>query len=515
MKPNQPQTFFRLLPPILLALSLSGIYLFTLAPGLTWANAGSDGGDLITAAWTGGIAHPTGYPLYLILARIFQWLPIGSLAYRTNLMSALAMTAAAVLVYGLVTQTLSQSGIDLNWPAGLAAGFAFGLAPLVWSQAVITEVYALQAFLTALILNLYLPSRPLQDINPKSLDRWRGLAIGLAAGNHITTLFVVPLALFLGSLQRESEEKAAPRTESPRYGKLPIDVVSLLRQLIWFGIGLSVYLILPLRAMAHPPVNWGNPITFERFWWLVSGQLYQSYYLQFTLAGGWGHVQTWAVLLLQQFGLVGLVLGSLGLALFFTPSRLYAFTIWISIVYSALMFVYRSDDALVYLIPVYLVFAIWIGLGAGNVMGRFALRSNSIRLGLGLLLIGYFVIRSLGFVEQVDAAPDLRAEQFGRQVLDAAPDNALIFAKGDQAVFSLWYFRFALNERPDLVVIAEDLLHFDWYQETLQKVYPALGVPGPFPWPETIALANPQRAVCYIQYTDQAEINCREPVGPP
>src|SRR5512136_2825733 len=95
----------RFLPPGILALFLMGVYLTTMAPGLTWANFGVDGGDLITAAATGGIAHPTGYPLYLLLARLFQYLPIGSLAFRTNLMSALASTSAAALVYSIVVRS--------------------------------------------------------------------------------------------------------------------------------------------------------------------------------------------------------------------------------------------------------------------------------------------------------------------------------------------------------------------------------------------------------------------------
>ena len=49
------------------------VYLASLAPGLTWANFGADGGDLIAAAATGGVAHPTGYPFYLLLARLFQF----------------------------------------------------------------------------------------------------------------------------------------------------------------------------------------------------------------------------------------------------------------------------------------------------------------------------------------------------------------------------------------------------------------------------------------------------------
>jgi hypothetical protein len=84
-----------------LVISLSVIYLITLAPGLTWA---------------------TGYPFYLLLERLFQCLPTGSLAFRTNLLSALATALAAALVYALVTRGLSGHGKVRYWPAGMAAG---------------------------------------------------------------------------------------------------------------------------------------------------------------------------------------------------------------------------------------------------------------------------------------------------------------------------------------------------------------------------------------------------------
>src|SRR5262245_14429377 len=84
--------------------SLLLVYLSTLAPGLTWANHGADGGDLITAAATGGVAHPSGYPTYLVLARLFLALPFGPLAFRVNLLSAVCAAGAAALVVGLVSQ---------------------------------------------------------------------------------------------------------------------------------------------------------------------------------------------------------------------------------------------------------------------------------------------------------------------------------------------------------------------------------------------------------------------------
>ena len=137
---SSSKSFRHSLPPVLLVISLFGLYLSLMAPGLTWANEGSDGGDLITAAATGGVAHPSGYPLYLLLARLFQSLPVGSLAYRTNLMSACFTALGVGLVYAVATAFLSPSAPAPAWSAGLAAGLAFGVAPLVWEPLPTTVV---------------------------------------------------------------------------------------------------------------------------------------------------------------------------------------------------------------------------------------------------------------------------------------------------------------------------------------------------------------------------------------
>ena len=513
MSPSK--SWFSFLPPLFLALSLLGVYLGTIAPGLTWANAGSDGGDLIVAAATGGIPHPTGYPLYLLLARIFQLLPVGSLAFRTNLMSAIFTALAAVLVYLIMTRSIFAPKAFQSWLPGMAAGYTFGLAPLVWSQAVITEVYALQAFLVALILYLYTqPAHPPAPAQ-KRLDCWRGLLLGLAMGNHLTTLLLVPAAFLVGSFHRQVNSDEIPHPRPGRFGNLQLDGHSIRRQSVWFGIGLLVYLVIPLRALAHSPVNWGNPVTFERFWWLVSGQLYQSYYLQISLPEFWERLQALAALLIQQSGLLGLVLGLVGLVIFGKLSRLYFFTVWTAFVSIAFTAIYGSADFYVYLIPMFVSFAIWIGLGIAGLIRQIPRRFSVLGLGLGLLLIGCLTVRSVTQVSQVDASHDLRAESFAGEVLDAAPKDAIIFAKGDQAVFALWYYRFALKERPDLIVLATDLLHFDWYQENLSLTYPVLVVPGPFPWPETIAGANPLRAICYVQFFDHTELDCSPPLSSP
>ena len=50
-------------------------YYVTLAPTITWEHEGVDSGDLVTAAYTLGVAHPPGYPLFILLAKLFTSLP--------------------------------------------------------------------------------------------------------------------------------------------------------------------------------------------------------------------------------------------------------------------------------------------------------------------------------------------------------------------------------------------------------------------------------------------------------
>jgi hypothetical protein len=94
-------------------------------------------------------------------------------------------------------------------------------------------------------------------------------------------------------------------------------------------------------------------------------------------------------------------------------------------------------------------------------------------------------------------------------VLSRAPQDAIIFAKGDKAVFAMWYFHFALKERTDLAIVATELLGFNWYQQTLHSTYPELELPGPFPFAERMAALNPDRPVCFVEYVKEPQIQCR------
>ena len=92
-------------------------YVKTLAPTVSFF----DSGELIAAAATFGVAHPPGYPLYVLLGWLFSKLPVGGVAYRLNLMSAVFAALAALMVY-VLTLLLMRGHRENLTPCPLSEG---------------------------------------------------------------------------------------------------------------------------------------------------------------------------------------------------------------------------------------------------------------------------------------------------------------------------------------------------------------------------------------------------------
>jgi len=497
-------------PPVILALSLGGAYLATLAPGLTWANNGADGGDLVTAVATGGVPHPSGYPTYLLLARLFQFLPFGSVAYRTNLFSAVCTVLAAVLVYYLVLG-LPYAPLRGNWLAGLFSAYAFGLAPMVWSQAVISEVYGLHALFLALVLYLLPLGIEPSPVWRTRLDRMRGLIFGLGLGNHLTLVFLLPPMLLTGVIGKVANG-GGDSQKSISWRGWSFHWKSFAARLGWMGIGLLVYLALPLRAMFDPPVNWGDPVTLKNLIWLVSGRMYGSYAFGAPAAFILPRIQAGASLLAAQFGILGLLIGLFGL--FYCRSlanKIYLVTGWLVITYSVFSIGYNSYDAGIYLIPVFLALALWIGLGGAGLMELLSRRARWVSPAIGILFIGYFFGCAALNLPKIDASQDNEAETYGQAILAAAPAQALVFTSEDESTFTLWYFQFVLHARPDLAVLDTRLLSYDWYRNMLRSAYPSLSVPEHegVTTPYEFIAANTTRPVCEASLSGSTVVDCQ------
>lgn len=401
------------------------VYALTTAPDLSWAGAATDGGELITASYTLGVAHPPGYPTYILLGKLFSLLPVGSVAFRYNLFSALCAAAAAGLLAAAITHTWRPS---VRPVVAVAAALAFAFLPLVWSQAVVAEVYS---------LNLLMVSAFLLAWSRRGASVWSGVWLGLSITTHLTSLFILPAALLGAGRGRW-------------------------RVILGLAVGLLPLLALPWLAGAGSPVVWGGPDTLNGWWWLVTGQLYS------------------ANLLLPDAGQVSRLLHALA----FGPLAIFASRVWrrpklesrgseagsfqtvlwagtIGL-YGVFALFYATPDAAVLLLPGLLLLVLLLA----PVLKR--LGAWSLLLPLALLLAGYPARAATGNSPRALAAA----------VFEAAPANAILLTPGDRTLFALWYFHHVEGRRPDLVVVDANLFAFDWYRARLAAQNPDIWVPA-------------------------------------
>jgi hypothetical protein len=229
-------------------------YLLLLPPSVT---RGGDGGELISASYTLGIAHPSGYPIWCLLGRIFALLPWGEVAWRYNLFSALSLALAAGILAQTAYLQLTQEEVASQ---GRAKFTAIGAALLftgfffVGTQALLAEVYALAALEGAALI--FFALRWKQEGDWRDLYALAFLA-GLSPFIHLSGVFLWPI---LGVW-------ALWRTRGLTAGRLLI-LVGL------FGAGCIPALYLPIRSALFPvplvgslnqylyfPLDWGHPAT--------------------------------------------------------------------------------------------------------------------------------------------------------------------------------------------------------------------------------------------------------------
>jgi hypothetical protein len=423
------------------------VYMLTLAPDITWAHDGADGGDLITAVVTGGVPHPPGYPTYLLLATPWARLPLGNPAWRLNLFSALAAAGAAGLTTLAVARMaeLARHSPQVAGAAGTGAGLALAFSPLPWSQAVITEVYALGVLFAALLV--FLAGMTTSCATTRDCpyrEAMFGAATGLALGAQPTLILAGLLAPF--ALGRQWKGWA------------------------WAGLGLAagllVFLVLPIRASSGSPVNWGNASTLNGFWWLVSAQLYRGYAFALPVSSLGERLVAWASLAARQFTPVGALLAGWGWWRLFKLQRgLAKATLGMFAGWSIFAIGYNTTDSYVYLVPAFVLVAVWLGVGLAEVLSR---TRWPLVLQWGVVLLLPLAELLLGW-SAADVHTDRTAVSFGQAILEQAPPHAILMTGQDAHTFTLWYFRYARGQRPDVTVVDRDLLAMPWYRAALVR----------------------------------------------
>jgi tetratricopeptide (TPR) repeat protein len=249
-----PLTRHRNLTPYaspLFALGVFGIYLSTLCPTVYLG----DSGELTAAAFALGIPHNSGYPLYVHLGKLFSMLPLGHVAYRLNLMSAVFAVLTVWLVFSFIKERTD------SFVSAFVAASSLAFAPVFWSQTVCAEVYTLHAFFVAVLFRLLWAWDENQTFSTLAL---LAFVTGISFANHLQTVMLAPAVLFV-IISGDHRAFFHPR-----------NFVTLF---LFFLLPLFTYLFLPLRTNAGAAIHWGDPNTLERFLAHVTAHAHRSSYV--------------------------------------------------------------------------------------------------------------------------------------------------------------------------------------------------------------------------------------------
>jgi len=238
----------------------------------------------------------------------------------------------------------------------------------------------------------------------------------------------------------------------------------------WAGLGflagLSVFVVLPIRARSGAPVNWGDASTLNGFWWLVSARLYHGYAFALPLSLLGARLVAWASLLARQFTPVGALFAVWGWWQLFKLRRGLALAMLAMFAgWSVFAIGYNTTDSYVYLIPAFVLVAVWLGMGLAKMLGR---ARWHLALQLGVVLALPLAELLLGW-PAADVRMDRTAVTFGQTILEQAPPNAVLLTGQDRHTFTLWYFHYACGQRPDVTVVDRDLLAMPWYRTTIAR----------------------------------------------
>ena len=445
---NYTATFFHKGHPFITRLEWSALaafglplilYLLTLAP--TVYNL--DSAELTTAAATAGITRATGYPLYLILGKLWSWLPIGDVGYRMNLFSA---------VCGAVTILLAERSLQRLHVGPWARFGALGLlasAYYFWALSLIAEVYTLHTALMAGTILLLLRWAKAPD--PVRLA-WPILLTTLSLGNHAATVLLIPGYIWY-VLTSHPGQLFRPRVVAAG--------------LVAAVAGATVFLYLPLRYSAQPAFNYAghydatgtfipvNLQSLDGFVWLVTGRGFAGFMFAYQPAELWLEFLRFAAQLWGAFFAVGIGPGILGLIVLLQRKWRLGLMLLLMFVAHTFFYVdYGAIDKATMFLPSYLIWALWLGVGyqvliewaqAAAGWPRFTWLIRGLLAGVVVVAIGWNW-------RLVDLSNDWSTRRQSEAVLRQVEPDALIFGWWD-TIPGIQYLQLVEGERPDVTAI--------------------------------------------------------------
>jgi len=473
------------------------LYSWTLAPTVTL----TDSGELIVVAHGLGVAHPPGFPLWVILAHLASLVPLGNVAVRINFSSALFAALASSILTLVVAELMittpylptwkkrsaqqkkkaedSRIGQLLICAPALGAGLLMAFSRTLWSYATIAEVYTLNTLLILVVLFLMLRWRRCIVADRRDAgqaitthDGWlyaAALTFGLALGvHHVTVGLVLPAVAVI-----------VYRTEGLRFFASRRLVYAAL---ISVGALVAVYAYLPFAASRSPVINWGNPRSVQEIWWHITGRQYRVF-LSFTPKMMGAQFFEFCKMASREFGPawlpLPLVFAFAGIGSAFKRDRTtFWFLLFIVIANLAYDLSYQiAEDKDAYYLPVFISIAIAAGFGIRWLIQLAVSKSMSVTRSYLVAATAILLTSATAFAANwpVNNRRDyFIAYDYVENLFSTIEPNGLLLTQDWQVASPMFYAQEIEQRRRDVKVVDVNLLRRSWYFDYLRHAFPGM-----------------------------------------
>ena len=396
-----------------------------------------DDGSFILSSYYLGVSHPPGYPIHTFLGHLFSYIPMGSVAFRIHLLSAVFGALTCVVLWYIVDRFVPQRFIVT------IVTLSYGVTELFWSQSIISEVYTLNTFFFFLLLLLCLKYHQIPNLR---LFQLIAFTYGLSLCNH-WPLMVLSTACLLVILQ-------------PHYYKI---AKSLGKWLPFVFLGLLPYAWMVIRSQMDSEITFNGPIgTWDEFWSYVSRKTYSG--VDSSESAGWkdrwGYIEYLGKTFLNQYTIVGAIFILWGSYFHLKRSWRVFLAFLVGILGSSLLLVMLLDFDFEYLmiavfrvyilVPIGIV-AIWLGMGLSN-FGHFAHKRIGPWAGPLMAFFGILFIVTLVAAnwERNNRDGDVWANEYAHFILGELDRDAILFVFSDTDSGPIPYANKVEGIRPDV-----------------------------------------------------------------
>jgi len=405
--------------------------------------AAGDSGETVTAAFLLGIPHPPGHPLSVLLGKLSLFAPVGTDAFRINLLSALSAILAATVLGTWCREYLRRlnpryEGRFFTW-AGVVAFVALLCSPMVLGNAFSAKglVYTLSLLWMVLIL---------QSIQWDEPARARSVFrifffLGLAFATHWPSAILGGVYCLVWILDG-------------RYKNLKLWAYGALA----FGCGLSVYLYLPIRSAQFPALDWGHPVSFDSFAWVVTRSAYSEW--SRTRVQYLSVPQTlWGLGKVVLLSFPGAFLGLLGLWGWKGRSARSGWGYKLAILAPAAgiaVFPRLLPESFFLVSNYWTPFqGFWVFLSVMGLwmIGTYAAQERKLWLWAVPVALAASAVLWWPKVSDLGESRHLMSRDLGVNLLQGLPKGAVIFTEGDTPTVSVLHARWVENMRPDIDAI--------------------------------------------------------------